>query len=117
VQRAIVADLKARPAEYGEGAVAVALGVLGQDESNLYRHARVAERWSDAEYDALLARRTTSGKPLSWSHLVLLAGVEPRAAGERMIERALERSWTVRQLGRALEQEGLGEDQHGPSSR
>jgi CheY-like chemotaxis protein len=95
---AAVADLKARPAEYGTGAVATAAAALGEDVPTLYRYAGVAERWSAAELTRILARKGRDGRPLSWSHLVVLAAVPSAATRERLMERALSEMLSVREL-------------------
>jgi DNA-binding response OmpR family regulator len=95
---AAIADMKARPAEYGTGAVAMAAGALGEDVPTLYRYAGVAERWSAGELVAILARKGRDGRPLSWSHLVVLAAVPSAPTRERLMERALSEMLSVREL-------------------
>ena len=107
---AIVAELKARPDRYGERAVPLAAAALGEDQASLYRHARVAERWTPAEFEGLLGRTMAGGGAPSWSHLVLLATVEPKEARDRFFERMLLENWTVRQLDEALTLAEVGED-------
>src|SRR5579883_1839536 len=70
----IVARLKREP--HGAGAVQAAAEALAEDLASLYRFARVAERWSAEQVEQLLARKGPKGHRLSWSHLVLLAGIE-----------------------------------------
>jgi ActR/RegA family two-component response regulator len=98
----VVAELKSRPERYGEGAVALAASILGEDVPTMYRHARVAERWGAPEWQALLERRTPGGKALSWSHLVVLTTIEPQERCAAWTERALEEELTVRELEEAI---------------
>jgi DNA-binding response OmpR family regulator len=114
---AAVADLKARTAEYGTGAVATAAEALGEDVPTLYRYAGVAERWSAAELARIVARKGSDGRPLSWSHLVVLAAVPSAATRERLMERALSDPLSVRELT-VLVQRGAGaEALDGPGLR
>ena len=113
---AAIADMKARPAEYGAGAVATAAAALGEDVPTLYRYAGVAERWSAAELRAIVARRGRDGRPLSWSHLVVLAAVPSAATRERLMERALSETLSVRELT-VLAQRGADDDLDGPGLR
>jgi len=98
----IIAELKARPDEYGHGAVSIAATTLGEDIPSLYRYARVAERWTQEELDALLARTMRDGRPLSWSHLVVLSSVEGGKAYARLLERTLGECLSVRELDDAV---------------
>lgn len=103
----IVADLKKHPALYGASAVATAASAVGEALPSLYRHARVAQRWTVREFDVLLARKMADGRALSWSHFVSLAGVSPGALYDRILARTLSESWTVRQLDAALAEAGV----------
>lgn len=95
---AVVAELKAQPEVYGAGAVQLVASALAQDEASLYRHARVAERWTLVEFEALVARRMRDGSAPTWSHLVVLASVDSKARRERLLERILGESLSVRRL-------------------
>jgi CheY-like chemotaxis protein len=97
-----IADLKAHPERYGHGAVAVAAVALGQDEASLYRFARVAERWPASAFEELANRTMRDGKKPRWSHLVLLASVEPEAVRASLVERVIEESMPVRRLAEAI---------------
>ncbi len=98
----IVAELKSQPERYGEGAVAIAASIIGEDLPSLYRHARVAERWGAEAWRTLAARRTWRGRPLSWSHLVALTPIESDAECAVWIDRVLQDDMTVRELEAAL---------------
>jgi DNA-binding response OmpR family regulator len=103
----IVAELKKHPALYGASAVATAASAIGEALPSLYRHARVAQRWTADEFDALLTRAMNDGRYLSWSHLVSLAGVSAGGLYDRLVEQTLSESWTVRQLEAALDEAGI----------
>jgi hypothetical protein len=104
----IVAQLRKHPALYGASAVATAAATIGEALPSLYRHARVAQRWTVGEFDGLLARAMADGRSLSWSHFVSLAGLCPGELYDSMVERAFSQSWTIKQLDRALEGTGFG---------
>lgn len=101
-----VAALKAEPEVYGHSAVQLVATALGQDEASLYRHARVAERWSPTEFEALLSRRMGDGSALSWSHLVVLASVESKARRQQLLERVLDENLSVRRLEEVVRESG-----------
>jgi len=95
---ATIAEIKARPAQYGSGGVAVVAAALKEDVPSLYRHAAVAERWSAAEVEAILERKGAGGKGLSWSHLVALGAVAGTVVRAALVERALAEGLSVRKL-------------------
>lgn len=103
----IVAHLKKHPALYGASAVATAASSIGEALPSLYRHARVAQRWTVREFDVLLSRTMADGRSLSWSHLVSLAGVSAGPLYDRLLQQTLALSWTVRQLDGALDEAGI----------
>lgn len=105
----VVAELKAEPEVYGHSAVQVAASALGQDEASLYRHARVAERWSASEFDALLGRRMRDGSRPSWSHLVVLASIDSTSRRDQLLERMLDESLSVRRLEEVVRESGSGD--------
>lgn len=105
---AVVAELKSRPERYGVNAVATVASAVGEDVPSLYRHARVVERWGARELEVLIARRSTAGRALSWSHLVALSAVERPDRRAAWTERALREDLTLRQFEAALERDGAG---------
>jgi ActR/RegA family two-component response regulator len=94
----IIARIKARPWAYGKGAVAVVAAAIGEDVPSLYRHAAVAECWSEAEVRGLCARKGRDGRGLSWSHIVLLGGVRSAVVRAGLVERVLGQGLSVREL-------------------
>jgi hypothetical protein len=97
-----IADIKGRPEKYGEGAVARLAASLEEDLPSLYRYATVAECWSPAQFEALLLRAGADGHHLSWSHLVLIAGVASPASRAHWTDRVLKDRLSVRELGALL---------------
>jgi DNA-binding response OmpR family regulator len=94
----IVAAVKANVDRYGRSAVATIAAAVGEDVPSLYRYAAVTERWSEPAVEALLARRGRGGRPLSWSHLVLLGTIESVVVRDSLIQEALDESLSVRRL-------------------
>ena len=105
---AIVAEIKANPGVYGRGAMMAVATALGEDLPSLYRHAAVAECWTEAELSALLDRKGADGRSLSWSHIVLLGSVSSARIRARLVEQALRESLSVRDLAERL-RESAGE--------
>jgi CheY-like chemotaxis protein len=110
---AIVLEVKRRPDLYGTRGVSALAAGIGEAEQNLYRYATVAERWSVAEFEALVSRRGSDGRPLSWSHLVLIASVDPETTRARLLQRALDESLSVRALAVMLSHGGSGSEPSG----
>lgn len=111
---AIVAEMKKRVDVYGARGVPELAACIGEAEQNLYRFATVAERWSPAEFEALVSRQGSDGRCLSWSHLVVIASVDDDAARAGLVERALRDSLSVRALIAMVSREGGGGDGRGP---
>ena len=103
---AIVADVKAKPEVYGTSAVTSVAAALGEDVPSLYRHAAVAECWSETGVRALLSRKGPSGRSLTWSHVVLLGNLGSPLARRRLENRALDEGLSVRQLAELVAAEG-----------
>jgi DNA-binding response OmpR family regulator len=94
----VVAALKAYPMQFGNRAVNVVGNAIGQDQTNLYRHARVAERWDRVRFEAMATRPMVDGRTPSWSHFVLLASVTDDATSEELLERMFREPMPVRRL-------------------
>lgn len=70
--------------KYGHRAVARLAKALGWRKSNVYEFANVAKTWPDKKgFDEFAAQEDKYGKPLSWSHIVLLATMETADAVAR----------------------------------
>ena len=103
---AIVAEIKAKPEVYGASGVTNVAAALGEDVPSLYRHAAVAECWTELNVRKLLARKGSNGRSLSWSHVVLLGNVGSPVARTRLENRALDDGLSVRQLAELVTAEG-----------
>jgi hypothetical protein len=67
-------------------------------EDLLYRHAAVAECWTEAGVRALSSRKGLNGRPLSWSHVVLLGNVASPLVRRCLENKALDEGLSVRKL-------------------
>jgi hypothetical protein len=100
---AIIADVKRSRHKYGARAVAQISRALGADEQTLYRCAVVAECWTAPQMEALLARATELGQPLSFSHFVLLASVSSPRTRAVLFDSAVREALSVRRLAVLVE--------------
>lgn len=102
---AVVAAIKARPEVYGKRGVTAVAAAIGEDVPSLYRHAGVAECWSEADVRSLLASKARDGRSLSWSHVVLLGTVPSPVTRQRLVKQVLEEGLSVRELGARVKRE------------
>jgi len=94
----LIAEVKKARDKYGARAVEQLASALGTNVHTLYRCAAVAECWSPGQLESLLRRTTAQGQPLSWSHLVVLAGVSSPRQRTELLDRALQDALSVREL-------------------
>lgn len=97
---ALVCKVKSAPAIYGDGGVAKLAATTGEDVPTLYRYANVAACWSVDEVLALVA--DDAPRPLSWSHLVLIAAVECVAERREWLAKCRSEKLSVRELENRL---------------
>jgi hypothetical protein len=109
----LIGTVKKAPDKYGAHAVGQLASALGSNVHTLYRCSAVSECWSPGQLDALLRRTTPHGQPLSWSHLVLLAGVTTAKRRTELLDKALEDALTVRELLVLVDTEGNAEGRRG----
>ena len=105
----LIGEVKNARDKYGARAVEQLASALGSNVHTLYRCAAVSECWSSTQLEALLRRTTPHGQPLSWSHLVLLAGVTPARRRAELLDKALEDALTMRELLVLADTAGKGE--------
>jgi hypothetical protein len=89
---------------YGTSAIISLAGALGQSEQSLRNYAAVAETWTEYEIKEILHNKNAYGARLSWSHFILLANITSPEERQRRIEEILEKSLSVRELKRDIEQ-------------
>jgi hypothetical protein len=104
----LIAAVKNTNDKYGARAVEQLAGALGSNVHTLYRCAAVSECWTAAELEVLLRRTTPRGQPLSWSHLVLVAGVTSARRRNELLDKALEDALTLRELLVLVDTPGKG---------
>jgi hypothetical protein len=90
--------LERNPKMYGDNAMARLAEDLGVQQKALSRYVAVAETWPGREVQALLARTTPHGEPLSWPQLVALASIDSAPVREQLTAECLAHSWSVGQL-------------------
>ena len=79
-------------AAYGNGGVKKLARLLGKRQGWLYDAARVVEAWPGSEFEELMRRRdAVRGRPLCWTHWVMLAGYDDDHRPE-MVEEVLEKA-------------------------
>jgi ActR/RegA family two-component response regulator len=105
---AVIAQIKANHGVYGKNAVSVVAAALREDPPSLYRHAAVAEVWTEAEVRELLTRKGRDGRSLSWSHIVLLGSVTPAETRADLVEVALAEGLSVRELSAQIPEQARG---------
>ena len=98
----IIKQLKAHPERFGVHAVREAANATAQDPVALYRCARVAERWTAPEVEAIIATPMSNGTNLSWRHLTALAAVGRDSVRGALLRRALDESLSAHALENAV---------------
>lgn len=88
---------------YGDRAVVRLSKALGWSKSTVYEYAVVAATWPDKQVFAQFAEQEDRyGKPLSWSHIVLLAAVADTGRRNELVKDAIKHGWNVRDLRKEL---------------
>jgi hypothetical protein len=85
----------------GYNAIEACARALGVSRQLLQSYAVLAMRWTPGQFRAALGRRGANGRPLSLSHLLLIAPL-PRSAGASWIECVLAEGIDVRELRQRL---------------
>jgi hypothetical protein len=83
---------------YGSDAVNLLARVIGMSPSSLYCDARVVTVFPPDRFADLRRRHNYFGVPLTYSHLVVLAGVKPSTRREQLLARSYAEGWTVKEL-------------------
>jgi hypothetical protein len=102
---AIVAAIKAEPDVYGKHGVTTVAEAIGEDVPSLYRHAAVAECWTEAGVRNLLGKKGRDGRSMSWSHVVLLGTVPSPVTRLSLAKQVLDRGLSVRELASLVKSE------------
>jgi hypothetical protein len=83
--------------QFGDHAVKKLALALDRDEDSLYEYGKVAEAWTEAQFEKLAARRSANGMPLTFSHFVELAKA-PEEKRASLTADALAKGYSFRQL-------------------
>ncbi|HZH18368.1 MAG TPA: hypothetical protein VE057_28710 [Archangium sp.] len=94
----VVAKVRGAGPRYGSNAVGQLERALGLDENTLRRYERIANTWTSARFSELMKRTNLYGRPLSWSHLDVLAEVADAKKREVLLDEALREGLSVRAL-------------------
>jgi hypothetical protein len=86
--------------KYGAGAAKRLGNALGWSRSVVYAFDAVAKAWDQEKFDAMAAKRDKFGKPLSWSHLMVLAAEKDAKRRRDLTSQTLGSGWSVRELKR-----------------
>jgi hypothetical protein len=93
-----VLEIEKTPKKYGTGAANTLADLLSLDRSTLSLYKSVAETWRQKDVEALLKKESPGRVPLTFYHLVELAGVTDANARDRFVELALREGLSVRAL-------------------
>ncbi len=85
---------------FGDRGVPALAAALGVGKMTLYRHAKVAQRWTPSEIARFEDLRDCLDRPLTWSHLIVLS--ERPASRESWIRKAQAGAWSVRRLEKEM---------------
>lgn len=92
-----VADI-VRNAKHGDGAKETLANELGWSVDKIAEYESVWDTWSPTQFRKLLKRKSSLGKPLSWTHCVLLAVIDDPAEREAATKEVLLKAMNVREL-------------------
>lgn len=88
---------------YGAKAVEAIKKLFGWDDGIIYQALNVANAFTPEELDNITEMRLPGGKPLSYSHLVVLARVEDDDRKENLLKQTVKEGWSTRRLADAAE--------------
>ena len=98
-----VNQIKADEQTYGEGAVERIAKHIGYSPTWLYACGQVAETWSEEQLKEMLQERDqVRGRPLCWSHFVLIGELTSSQQRKKWVRRTLQQGLTVAQLAAEL---------------
>jgi hypothetical protein len=86
---------------YGIHAIEEISRFFGWDKTVIYNSLRLAKEYAEEEIDELCERRLPDGQLLSYSHLMSVITLR-REERKKLIDRAVEESWTSDQLARVV---------------
>lgn len=99
----LVNEIQNDPDKYGRRGVKQLAAAIGYDEKTLYKYGQVASCWSAEQIEELSQQKGTTGLPISFSHLLLIATVEKKRRRDALVQAVLNKGLSVRDLKRQLE--------------
>jgi hypothetical protein len=90
-------------AVYGAKAIKAIQLIFGWDDGVIYRALHVAEAFTKEQIEGMTRMRLPGGKPLSYSHVVTLAGVGDERQRQKLLQEAIRHGWTSKRLAHAAE--------------
>jgi len=96
-----IKSLKSEEGKYGKGSVEHVADEVGCTAALLYNFAKVADAWTDEEFEAELAK-PSEGLPLTLSHYAVVARLKDVAQHPTFLERARCELLPVRELAQLI---------------
>jgi hypothetical protein len=90
-------------AVYGAKAIAAIKQAFGWDDGVIYQALHVAEAFTPQQIEEITRMRLPGGKPVSFSHVVALSGVEDEGRRQKLLKQAVREGWTSKKLANAAQ--------------
>jgi hypothetical protein len=104
-------------AVYGAKAIAAMKQAFGWDDGVIYQALHVADAFTPQQIEEITRMRLPGGKPVSFSHVVALSGVEDEGRRQKLLKQAVREGWTSKKLANATQSQapetGKREDRRG----
>lgn len=101
-QGKLIHEVMAHPDKYDGGSIGSLAEALGCAADVLYKLQAFAEKYTDAEYQALCTQQNRIGRRLTLSHVYALLSVTDKAARTRWQKTAMTNNWSAKQLQQAI---------------
>jgi hypothetical protein len=88
-------------AVYGAKAIAAIKKAFGWDDGVIYQALHVADAFTPQQIEEITRMRLPGGKPVSFSHVVALSGVEDEGRRQKLLKQAVREGWTSKKLANA----------------
>src|SRR5262249_4707130 len=90
-------------AVYGAKAIAAIKQAFGWDDGVIYQALHVADAFTPQQIEEITRMRLPGGKPVSFSHVVALSGVEDEGRRQKLLKQAVREGWTSKKLANAAQ--------------
>lgn len=92
--------------EYGAHAIQICAGCFQEDASVLYKAMKFNSDFSEDELTHLLSLRMKgTGRPVMWSHVVVLAQVSNKSKRNQYLHKLVANNWSAEELHRVIKTE------------